>query len=316
VESAALVSTLPFSGRSNFAPFEAKGAVNEPSNQNHEFANQQIASPDYFTTAGVKVLAGRSFTDHDTDATERVAIINQALAHGIWNDRDPVGQKIRIGPPEWHQPWLTVVGISQNVMHYGLDQKIPLEIYRPFNQIPVRDVAVLLHTRVDAAHLATALREKIFEIDRDEPVSVVRTIGQVIDDSLWQRRTLLSIMVLFGAVALILSSMGLYAVIAYSVQQRQTEFEIRVAFGAQNSDIVKLALREGLRLASAGILIGLVLASIAARAVRTLLYDVGSNDPIILAATVALLGTVALIAAYIPARKAAAVDPLSGLHAD
>jgi putative ABC transport system permease protein len=313
VESAALVSTLPFSGRSNFAPFEAEGAVKEPATHNHEFANQQIVSTDYFATAGVKVLAGRSFTDHDTDGTERVAIINQALARRLWNDRDPIGQKIRIGPPEWNQPWLTIVGIGQNVMHYGLDQKIPLEIYQPFNQVPVRDVAVLLYTRMDAAHVAATFREKIFEIDRDEPVSVVRTIGQVIDDSLWQRRTLLSIMILFGSVALILSSMGLYAIIAYSVQQRQAEFGIRVALGAQNSDIVKLAIGEGIRLASAGILIGLVLASILARAVRTLLYDVGSNDPIILAGAVALLGTVALIAAYVPARRAASVDPVSTL---
>jgi len=313
VESAALVSTLPFSGRSNFAPFEAEGAAKEPATHNHEFANQQIVSTDYFATAGVKVLDGRSFTAHDTDGTERVAIINQALARRLWNDRDPISQKIRIGPPEWNQPWLTIVGICQNVMHYGLDQRVPLEIYQPFNQVPVRDVAVLLYTRMDAAHLAATFREKIFEIDRDEPVSVVRPIGQVIDDSLWQRRTLLSIMILFGSVALILSSMGLYAVIAYSVQQRQTEFGIRVALGAQNSDIVKLAIGQGIRLASAGILIGLVLASIAARAVRTLLYDVGSNDPIILAGTVALLGTVALIAAYIPARRAAAVDPISTL---
>jgi putative ABC transport system permease protein len=316
VESAALVSTLPFSGRSNFAPFKAEGAVNEPSIQNHEFANQQIVSADYFATAGVKVLAGRSFTDHDTNGTERVAIINQALARRLWNDRDPIGQRIRVGPPEWNQPWLTIFGISQNVMHYGLDQKIPLEIYQPFNQVPVRDVAVLLHTRVDGAHLAATFREKIFEIDRDEPVSVVRTIGQVIDDSLWQRRTLLSIMILFGSVALILCSMGLYAVIAYSVQQRQTEFGIRIALGAQKFDIVKLAIGEGIRLASAGIIIGLVLASIAARAVRTLLYDVGSNDPIILAATVALLGVVAVVAAYLPARRAAAVDPVSRLRAD
>jgi ABC-type antimicrobial peptide transport system permease subunit len=123
-------------------------------------------------------------------------------------------------------------------------------------------------------------------------------------------------MILFGSVALILSSMGLYAVIAYSVQQRQTEFGIRVALGAQNSDIVSLAIGEGIRLASAGILIGLVLASIAARSVRTLLYDVGSNDPIILAATAALLATVVLIAAYVPARRAAAADPVSRLRAD
>jgi putative ABC transport system permease protein len=316
VESAATAWTLPFSGRTNFAPFQVKGAVNESPDQSHEFANQQIVSVNYFATADVKILSGRSFTDHDGAAAPRVAIINQALARRFWQDRNPIGEQIRVGPPEWNQPWLTVVGVSQNVLHYGLDQKVPLEIYQPFDQVPIRDTVVFLHTRMDQASLAQTLRQKIFEIDRDQAVPPLRSIKEVINDSLWQRRTLLSIMILFGSVALILSSMGLYGVIAYSVQQRQTEFGIRIALGAQRHDILKLAIGEGIRLACLGIVIGVVLASIAARTVTTLLYDVGSNDPAVFAATVVLLGTVVVIAAYIPARRANVADTITKLRAD
>jgi putative ABC transport system permease protein len=269
-----------------------------------------MVSANYFVTAGVKIFAGRSFTDHDTALAPRVAIINQALASRIWHDRNPIGEQIRIGPPEWNQPWLTVIGVSQNVLDYGLDQKVPLEIYQPFDQVPVRDAVVLLHTRMDPGSIAQTVRQKISEIDRDEPISPVRSIKQVIDDSLWQRRTLLSIMILFGSAALVLSSMGLYGVIAYAVEQRQTEFGIRIALGARRGDIVKLAIADGIRLASAGTLIGIVLAFIAARAATTLLYDVGSNDPVVFAAAIALLAAASVVAAYIPARKAAAVGPI------
>jgi putative ABC transport system permease protein len=316
VESAATAWTLPFSGRTNFAPFQAKSAVNESPDQNHEFANQQIVSVSYFATADVKILAGRSFTDQDGALAPRVAIINQALARRIWQSRNPIGEQIRVGPPEWNQPWLTIVGVSQNVLHYGLDQKVPLEIYQPFDQVPARDSVVFLHTRMDSASLAQTLRQKIFEIDRDAAVPPLRSIRQVIDDSLWQRRTLLSIMILFGSVALVLSSMGLYGVIAHSVQQRQTEFGIRIALGAQPRDILKLAVGEGIRLASLGIVIGIVVASISARTVRTLLYDVGTNDPAVFAATLVLLATVVIIAAYIPARRANADDTISRLRVD
>jgi putative ABC transport system permease protein len=314
VESAATAWTLPFSGRSNFAPFAVK--VNESSDPSHEFANQQMVSSNYFSAAGIKIIAGRSFSDDDGPLAPRVAVVNQALVSRIWHDRNPIGEQIRVGPPEWNQPWLTIVGVSQNVLHYGLDQKIPIEIYQPFDQVPARDAVVLLHTRMDPASLAQAVRKKIFEIDPDEAVPPVRSIRQVIDDSLWQRRTLLSIMILFGAVALVLSSIGLYGAIAYSVQQRQTEFGIRIALGARRYDVVKLAIVEGVRLASFGIVIGLVLASIAARAVTTLLYDVGSNDPAVFAATVALLASASVIAAYIPARRATLVDPISRLRGD
>jgi putative ABC transport system permease protein len=316
VQSGAVVSTLPFSGRSNFAPFTVKNAANDSPDQNHELANQQIVSANYFATAGVTIFAGRSFTDQDAALAPRVAIINRELASHIWHDQDPIGEQIRVGPPEWNQPWLTIIGVSENVLHYGLDQRVPLEIYQPFAQVPVRDAVVLLHTRMDATSLAQTVRQKIFEIDRDEPVSPLRSIAQVIDDSLWQRRTLLSIMILFGSVALVLSSIGLYGVIAYSVEQRQTEFGIRIALGAQGHDIVKLAIADGIRLAALGVLIGLVLASIAARAVSTLLYDVGSNDPAVFAATIAVLATASIVAAYIPARRATAVDPISRLRAD
>ena len=144
--------------------------------------------------------------------------------------------------PEWKQPWLTIIGVSANVMHYGLDQKVPLEIYQPFDQVPARSSTLLLQTQLDPSELAKTIRKRIFEIDRDQAVSAVRRMKDVVDESLWQRRVLLSIMLLFGGIGLILSSIALYGVIAYSVQRRQSEFGIRIALGARSRDILMLAL--------------------------------------------------------------------------
>ena len=316
IESAATISTLPFGGRSNFAQFDVKGAPPRSSDEEYGLANQQVASANYFKTAGVKLLAGRSFSDQDGEGAFPVAIINDALARRVWRTESPIGGQIRIGPPEWGLPWRTIVGVTGNVLHYGLDQKIPLEIYVPFDQSPVRESALFLNTSIDPSVLTGGVRQKIYQVDPDQAASAIRSMEQVIDSSLWQRRVLLWIMLLFGGVALILSSIAVYGVIAFSVQQRQTEFGIRIALGAQHGDILRLAVREGMWLVAIGISSGLIGSIVVTSGIARLLYDVRPTDPEAFVAITILLAIVAFIAAYIPARRATSADPMIVLRTD
>jgi putative ABC transport system permease protein len=313
VESGALVQSLPFAGRSNFAPFDAKGAPSLQPNESYGLALQQIISPNYLATSDVQLLAGRFFSDQDGAAASRVAIINEALAARVWKGATAVGSQIRIGPPEWDQPWLTIVGVTSNVMHYGLDQKLPLEIYVPFFQVPTREMFLVVNTQSDPLAFAATVRKTISQIDADQPVSAIRPMAQVIDDSLWQRRVLLQLIVLFAAVALALSSVGVYGVISYSMEQRRKEFGIRIALGAERGNIIRLGISEGMKLASAGAAIGLIAGLIINRRITALLYQVEPTDLTTYCVITALLLSVAFLAAYLPARKALKLDPTTAL---
>jgi putative ABC transport system permease protein len=316
IESAATIRMLPFGGRSNFAQFDVRGAPPRSANEEYGFANLQVVSVKYFNTASVKLLTGRSFTDQDGQGTLPVAIINDALARRVWKSVSPIGAQIRIGPPEWGQPWLTIVGVSSNVLHYGLDQRVPLEIYTALDQTPERDTALFLTTKIDPSVLVAGVRQKIYEVDPEQAASAVRAMEQVIDDSLWQRRVLLWIMLLFAGVALVLSSIAVYGVIAFSIQQRRSEFGIRIAIGAQRRDILKLAVSEGMWLVGIGIMIGLAGSVALMRAIGKLLYDVQPTDPAVFVAITILVAVVAFIAAYLPARRATVTDPMIVLRVD
>jgi putative ABC transport system permease protein len=313
VESAALVQSLPFAGRSNFAPFDVKGAPALQPNENYGLALQQIVSPNYLATSDVKLLAGRFFSEQDGAGAPGVAIINEALAARVWKGAPAVGSQIRIGPPEWGQPWLTVVGVTSNVMHYGLDQRLPLEIYVPFPQVPTREMFLVVNTQSEPLASAAMVRKTIFQIDSDQPVSAIRPMTQVIDDSLWQRRVLLQLIVLFAIVALALSSVGVYGVISYSMEQRRKEFGIRIALGAQRANILRLGISEGMKLAGAGAAIGLIAGAIINKRMAAVLFEVKPTDLTTYCAITALLLSVAFLAAYLPARKALKVDPTTAL---
>jgi putative ABC transport system permease protein len=315
VESAALVQSLPFAGRSNFAPFDVQGAPAGASNENYGLALQQIISPNYLAAADIKLVAGRFFTADGAGAPD-VAVINQALAERVWQGATAVGSRIRIGPPEWGLPWLTIVGVTSNVMHYGLDQKVPLEIYVPFEQAPIRDTVLLVNTESDPMALAGTVRRKIFEIDSDQPASAIRPMTQVIDDSLWQRRVLLQLIVVFAGVALALSSVGVYGVISYSMEQRRKEFGIRIALGAQGGNILRLGISEGMKLTAAGVAIGLIAGVIINKRMTALLYGVEATDFTTYCLITALLFSVAFVAVYLPARKALKVDPVNALKVE
>jgi putative ABC transport system permease protein len=319
VESAALVQSLPFAGRSNFATFEVKGAPSIQPNENYGLALQQIVSTNYLQAADIKLIAGRSFSDHDGPGAPGVAVINEALAARVWKGKPAHGDEIRIGPPEWGLPWLTIIGVTSNVMHYGLDQRLPLEIYVPFSQVPVREmflVVNVVNTQSEPIALAATVRKAIFEFDPDQPISAIRAMNQVIDDSLWQRRVLLQLIVLFAAVALALSCVGVYGAISYSMEQRRKEFGIRIALGAARGNILRLGISEGMKLAAAGALIGLIAGAIINKRMTKLLFEVEPTDLTTYCGITALLLAVAFLAAYLPARKALKVDPTTALKLD
>jgi predicted permease len=316
VEAVAAVQMLPFGGRSQLAPFEVSGTDADATSGDHGLANQQVVSAGYFATAGIGIRAGRPFGEQDGQGALRVAIINMEMATQVWKGQDPIGQQIRIGPPEWRQPWLTIVGIANNVMHNGLDQQTPLEIYVPLNQVPVRESAIILRTTSPPLSYAGAARQRIFEIDRDLAVSDIRPMEQVIDDSLWQRKVLLVVMVLFAGMALVLCSTGLYGTISYSIEQRRKEFGIRVALGARNREILRLAIRDSVRLALGGIMVGIAAALFLLQGMSTVLYGIDTYDTVTFGLVTSLLFVITLVAAYVPARRATKADPVSILKTD
>jgi predicted permease len=273
-------------------------------------------SPDYFILMQSPLIRGRFFLESDEGGKQEVAIIDETTARRYWSGIDPVGRRLRLGGDP-SLPWVTVVGIVKDMKQDGLDTDGVPHIFRPIYQQSGRrsqDMSVVARTPLPASLLESQIRSEIQTVDPGLPVFNVRSMTDVMDVSLAPRRFSAELVGVFAAVAMLLSSIGIYGLLAYMVGQRSREIGIRVALGAQRSDIFKLILGKGLLLAGAGISIGLVLASAAAPMIATLLYGVHAIDVTVFATVPLVLMIVAFLATYIPARRATTVDPLIALH--
>jgi putative ABC transport system permease protein len=274
-------------------------------------------TPGLFRTLGTPLLRGRHFTERDDARTPPVAIINDTMARRFWPGQDPIGRRFTFGDPR--QPdtvWFSVVGVTGDVKRSGLDSEPRPESFFPLAQSPDRTMTLVVRARTDAAGLAAAVRSAVWSIDPDLPVSDVRTVEELLAESVMERRFTMLLVGFFSAVALVLSALGIYGVIAYWVTQRTHEIGVRMALGARPADVQALVLRQGLRLAGLGIALGLAGAVGATRVLRSLLYGVSATDPATFAAIPALLAFVALLACYVPARRATRVDPLIALRCE
>jgi putative ABC transport system permease protein len=273
-------------------------------------------SPDYFMLMQSPLIRGRFFLESDEGGKQEVAIIDETTARRYWSGIDPVGRRLRLGGNP-SLPWVTVVGIVKDMKQDGLDTDGVPHIFRPIYQQSGRrsqDMSVVARTPLPASVLESQIRSEIQTVDPDLPVFNVRSMTDVMDVSIAPRRFSAELLGVFAAVAMLLSSIGIYGLLAYMVGQRSREIGIRVALGAQRSDILKLILGKGLLLAGAGISIGLVLASAAAPMIATLLYGVHAIDVTVFASVPLVLMIVAFLATYIPARRATMVDPIIALH--
>jgi putative ABC transport system permease protein len=269
----------------------------------------EAVSPDWFSTMRVP-LRGRAFTAADLRGAPSVVIVNQALAKKYWRNQDPIGKHIAVGrlaPSE-------IVGVAGDVRNFGLAKEAQPQIYMPFAQLPWADANLLVRTASDPRSLENTIRQQVTAVDPEQPVTKVQTAGELMDGARTQPRFMMLLLAAFSGTALVLAVVGIYGVLAYTVAQRRQEVGIRLALGAEPSVILKMIVRQGLILAAIGIAVGLVLSAALTRTIATFLYKVGSFDLVTFAGVSVAFLAIALLASYLPARRAAAVSPLEVLR--
>ncbi|MBW4697200.1 MAG: ABC transporter permease [Aphanocapsa lilacina HA4352-LM1] len=315
VSSASGIFTLPLSGSSSDGTFIIEGRPpvgpgQEPS------AGYLIVGPDYLQTMGIPLLRGRAFDERDRATSPKVALINETMAQKFWPGEDPVGRRLSIDTPRpAPESWIEIVGIAKDARTLALNKPVRPEMYFPYSQLAWPFLTLVIRTGTgDPAALGNALREQVKAMDSDQALGEVQTMEAVIAESIEQERFNALLLVLFAAVALVLSGVGLYGVIAYSVTQRTHEIGIRLALGAERGSIVRLVVGQGMAPAIAGVAIGLVAAAALGRLLSSLLFGVSAIDPPTFLGVAAVLLGVAFLACFLPARRATRVDPMVALR--
>ena len=274
-------------------------------------------TPDYFKAMGVRVREGRVFTDHDTADAPPVAVVDETFVRAHFPQGDALGKRFRFGrssPEDKDVKWMEIVGVVSHVKNYGVDQESRVEIYLPYFQSPVTNATLLVRSSTDPAALAASVRQAVKAVDPEVPVYSVRTLAEIVSDRTAQRRLAVMLITVFAAVALLLAAVGIYGVMSYAVAQRTQEIGIRMALGAERRDILRMVLRHGSLMAAAGIGLGLAVALGLARLITSLLFQVSATDPPTFSLVPVVLIAVALLACYIPDRRATRVDPLVALR--
>ncbi len=326
VQSAANVINLPTEPGPDLN-FEIAGRPASAANATGD-EQWRFISPHFFKAMGIPLLRGREFSDTDTAKSPAVVIINAALARKYWPKEDPLGQRITIGRglgKEFDDPTREIVGVVGNVNEFGLDRQPPAIMYIPGAQVNdaltalgnrILPTAWVARTAVDPMTLAGAVRREVTAVDRQQAVFEFRSLDQVMERALANRRFILLLLSVFAAVALTLAAIGIYGVMSYAVEQRTHEIGIRIALGAGQGDVQGLVVRHGMTLAAIGVAIGLAAAFGLTRVLANLLFGVKATDPLTFAAVAAALSAVALIATWLPARRASRVDPVIALRGE
>jgi len=317
VQSAGVASPMPMSGGQESTAFAIPDRPTNAGSAFQPFASYTIASPGYFSAIGTPILRGRPFLDSDTSDSQPVAIISKTLAEQFFPGQDPIGKSIKLPPKKF--PVMTIVGVAADVKHFTVREKTGPEFYVMYTQKPYPDMLtmqVALRTQADPRAIIGSARESVRSVDPALPLAKVSTLATLVDDSMTQSRFSMLLLTAFAVLALLLASIGIYGVISYAVAQRTQEFGIRLALGAQPRNVFSIILAQGARLAGFGIAIGLVAAVGVARLMRALLFGVQPLDPLTFAVVPVLLLAVALLACYLPARRATRVDPLVALRCE
>jgi putative ABC transport system permease protein len=313
VQAVGLANVLPIDGGGPYLTFQEQGAPPAPDG-NEPDANVRVVDPGYFQTMRIAVREGRSFTERDTLDAPHVAVINETMARKYWPGQDPIGKRIAYTVIDGNADWREIVGIAADVKHNGLDLPEDPAVYAPYTQAPNNNMALVFRTSGDPAQLTNGLRGEVKALDPNLPVYSVRTMDTILSGSLGLRRFGMLLLGLFGALALVLAAVGIYAVLSYSVTQRTHEVGIRMALGALDRDVRRMIVRQGMVLALGGLAVGAVVAFLITRLLSTLLFEVSTADPLAYTGAAVLLAAVALFACYLPARRATKVDPMVALR--
>ncbi len=314
VGSAGVASNIPASNVNNAqVAFSLEG---RPALQESELlsAHRQTASPGFFAALHIPVLEGRNFTEHDNSSAPPVALVSESMASRFWPRSNPLGRRFKLGTTQSASPWITVVGVAGDVKQNWFDPRPTPTIYLPYQQAPRKVVNVVARASSDAAGLAPAIRRLVQRLDSQVATSDVQDMQGVISDSISPVRLMGMLMMIFGGVALALSAVGVYGVLAHTVEERMHEFGVRAALGARPAQLFRLVLGQALKLAGIGLGVALPLALLLSRLMATFLFGVVTLQAAVLVALAALLVLVAMTAAYLPARRATRVDPIVALR--
>jgi len=316
VSSAGFTNVLPFTGNNSSGSYQSPDIV-VPPGAPAPHGQQRVVDPGYFKTLGLALLRGRLFTDADTEGTQRVVIVDRLLTDRWWPGQDPLGKRISRGGSDDNPTIWTIVGVVAPIKFQSLEEDVTKEtLYFPYAQSPRINLTLVVKTAGDPTALTAAVREAVRSADPEQPVFDIRTMQQRMDEIAQSRRAPMLLISLFSGVALLLAVLGVYGVLAFSVAQRTTEFGVRLALGATAGDIASLVLRQGTRLVLLGIGAGLAGYLALSSLVGKLLYGIAPTDPLTLAFAPVILATAALLASWLPARKATRVNPIEALRAE
>jgi len=307
------VTSLPLSQAYAWTPITVEGRTPLPG-EKFLNADERVVGGHYFEAMVIPLRRGRFFNEQDDASKPRVVLVDEYMAEQVWSGQDPIGKRIHIVELKSDDPWQTVVGVVGRVKQDTLDSDPRIAFYLPQTQYPTRAMTVALRSGHEPSGVFSAVKNELRKLDADLPMYYIRTMQQRVDESLARRRFSMLLLAVFAGVALALATIGIYGMMAYLVNQGTREIGIRVALGATRRNIVSLVVRQGMALALSGVAIGLAGAVMLTRLIRSLLFGVEATDPVTFVGIALLLGLVALLASYIPARRASRVDPLVALR--
>ncbi|MBS1805159.1 MAG: ABC transporter permease [Acidobacteria bacterium] len=314
VQYAGAISGLPLSGQGGSGTTTIDTQSVAPENRTPE-ADRRTATPDYFKAMSIPLVRGRYFEPRDTEGTPGVAIVDETLANTYWPNQDPVGKRIHFGGGGQANPsWLTVVGVVRHVRNRTLEARSRVEVYVPENQLPFNGMTLAVRTSTNPLSLVPTIQKEVAAIDPDLPIYRVLTMNEVMGESLQRRRLALTLLAGFAGLALLLAAIGIYGVTSYGVAQRKTEIGVRMALGANRGQVLGMIMRSGMATIGIGLVVGVILSLALTRLMSGLLFSVHASDPLALAGAAVVLIVAALVAIFIPARRATKVNPMSALR--
>jgi putative ABC transport system permease protein len=314
-QSVAVAGNLPLTYDGDSTSVSVEGTPDPPPDQQLDVIFRAIG-PGYFDTMAIPRIRGRDFTDHDNANSKDVVIVSEKTAQHFWPGQDPIGKRLKPGLGKSDSPWREVIGVVKDVRQNDLVAPPKMQMYFTYRQLKnLAPNALVVRTSIEPISLGRSVRDAIWSVDKDQTVSDIDTMDHIVAEAVAQQRFSMLLLGLFATLALLLASVGIYGVMSYSVTQRTREIGIRIALGARRADVLQMTVKQGLRLVSAGMLLGLAAAFLLTRVLASLLFGISATDPVTFIGISLVLLAVAILASYLPALRATKVDPIIALRA-
>ena len=312
--SVAVAGNLPFTYNGDSMGIAVEG-LPDPAPDQWPDVIYRAVGPGYFSTMGIPLVRGRDFSDQDTLDSTMTVVVSEKTAKHYWPNDDPIGKRLKGGSTTSEGPWRTVIGVVKDVRQNDFIAEPKMQMYFTYRQLrSLMPNALVVRTAVDPLSLATSVRNAIWAVDKDQTVANVDSMEHIVAGAVARQRFSMLLLAIFAAVALVLAAVGIYGVMSYSVAQQTREIGIRMALGAQRSDVLKMTVKQGLRLVGLGLIIGLAAAFTLTRVMASLLFGISATDPITFITISVVLLAVAMLASYIPSVRAMRVDPMVALR--